>query len=160
MTIRWYYYGGKNDSKSFGEKQKAHFGGHYIFLKRLPASTLHLVKHPTTETGSKTKPNSATRTETRSKTKPNSGTTTETRPKTKPNSGTTTETRPKTKPNSGTTIETRPETTPNSGTTTETFENILFCETKSLELRANWGVNGHLITSFGTSYPKLEWNWV
>jgi hypothetical protein len=103
----------KTIARVFGKK-KAHFGGHYIFLKRLPAATLHLVKHPTTETGSKTKPNS----------------------------GTTTETRPKTKPNSGTTTETRPKTKPNSGTTTETFENILFCETKSFELRANWGLTG------------------
>jgi hypothetical protein len=31
-----------------GEKKEAHFGGHYIFLKRLPTATLHLVKHPTT----------------------------------------------------------------------------------------------------------------
>jgi hypothetical protein len=29
-------------------KKKAHFCGHYVFLKRLPAATLRLVKHPTT----------------------------------------------------------------------------------------------------------------
>ncbi len=105
-----------------------------------------------TETGSETKPNFGTRTETGSKTKPNSGARTETRSKTKPNSGTRTETGFKTKPNSGTRTETGPKTKPNSGTRTEFFENILFWETKSLEL----GVNRQLTTSSGTSYPKTR----